>query len=119
MTRSYPRAFLDLLTEARRVGWPRHFWTDLAHDAAALTRAPGPFAWHLYDSGTHLIRPESRPLRELCRTIDTGFPGGRWYYHDGHRLRPLESVAEAITLLEDEIAAAARTTALHSASERA
>jgi hypothetical protein len=88
---------------------PSMFATDVTtHDARALRESDPshPFAWYLYDRGSHLMRisrsfrpRDASDVRELVRTITRDFIGGRWFYWDGTSLRPVPSSTEIGALL--------------------
>lgn len=91
--------YAAMVAEAIRCGWPRTFQTDLTtHDRRSIedpANAGRPFAWLLYERGTHLCcldragsGEHGRPtLVSFVRAAQERCPRGRWYLSDGHTLR--------------------------------
>ena len=53
-------AYQQLKEEAKSVGWPTYYRTDLTkHDRLALRKkdAPTSFVWILRECGTHIVAP--------------------------------------------------------------
>jgi len=95
------RAGTAIRTEAMRVGWPLTFWTDVAHDIAAIARYGGePFGWVLHADGSHYLAP-SGPLDAHMVAQHTP-SDARWYYWDRSSLRHLSGWLEAARLLRGE-----------------
>jgi len=99
--RSNHPAYAAMLAASKATGLPRSFETDLTkHDRAALTHwlPTEPFAWALYDAGTHLVWSRQRhqsklTSAELCQSVDEIFSGCRWFWWDGRSLT-VSSAAE-------------------------
>ena len=90
------KAYMDLVAEARRVGWPVMFQDDLhVHDREELLRAkPACFGWVLHECGTDLILPGQPDAAEGILRFHERCPGGaRFYLWDG-ALGEVKSPAE-------------------------
>ncbi len=87
-------ACLAIKAEARRLGWPTHWKTDLVADIRALRKkaAPETFGWAIRAAGTELFRPGSiGAITWLSAAITVREPGQQRYYHwNGTTLVPIE-----------------------------
>lgn len=90
--------FRALCAEAKRIGLPLFFRRDLYRwDRRSLMRTDPalPFAWCVYENGTHLVRPHLDGKyhgADLVKMIDQTFlcPRKRWYWWNGARLAPMD-----------------------------
>jgi hypothetical protein len=104
-----------LLAEARRVGWPERFETDLTiHDRAALAaRDPAlPFAWVLNRGATYLAFPGASPvdgaghyahdMPAICARA-FGAVDCRWYWWDGIALHDVQTATRLANCLREAV----------------
>ena len=91
-----------MLEESAATGLPKTFKTDLTkHDRAAITEHGGePFAWWLYDSGTHIVWPSSKSVADLVRAVTEAGPG-QWYTWDGSALVQVATKSQVVRFLTD------------------
>lgn len=102
-------AYAAMLAVSEATGLPRSFATDLTHhDRKCLANrlVEAPFAWAIYDAGTHLVfahqqHPSKHSSAALCRIVEDSFEGCRWYWWDGRTLRPVS--LERVTELMNEV----------------
>lgn len=83
-----------MMIEARRVGWPVIFKTDLALDALEFHGNPeryrAGFGWLLTGTSTHLV-PPAPGAASIIEDLSIAYPRGRWYFvRDGalERIKP-------------------------------
>jgi len=91
-----------MLEESAATGLPKTFKTDLTkHDRTAITEHGGePFAWYLYDGGTHIVLPSSKSVFDLVRAVTEAGPG-LWYTWDGSKLVHVALATHVISFLTD------------------
>jgi len=91
-----------MLEESAATGLPKTFKTDLTkHDRTAIESSGGePFAWYLYDSGTHIVWPSSKSIADLVRAVTEAGPG-QWYTWDGSALVQVATKSQVVRFLTD------------------
>ena len=94
--------YSQMLKESAATGLPKTFKTDLTkHDCAAIAEHGGePFAWYLYDGGTHIVWPSSKGVADLVRAV-TEAGVGIWYSWDGSKLTVLSNQSGVVSFLTD------------------
>ena len=108
-------AYAAILAEARRLGIPKFFKTDLsAHDRRDIAaKPPGmPFIWAVYLEGTHIVWPDvvrdPRDRRNnlnspasIVRCLADTFAGAKFYAWDGLALSAMDVDGAAEFISED------------------
>lgn len=76
-------AYQQLKAEAKRIGWPEHYRTDLTtHDRHILRHRkdiPTEFVWGLRKCGTQFIRPTGSRALDWLDAISETWPQIHWY----------------------------------------
>lgn len=89
MVRENYLAYQAILQKAIDMGIPKHYATDLGHDAALLWKQEKPvqFFWVLRDSGTNMcILDGTKQSRDILRAYVYSYSGELFYKWDGEKL---------------------------------
>ncbi|MFN7971238.1 MAG: hypothetical protein U0166_02655 [Acidobacteriota bacterium] len=74
---------MAMMDEARRVGWPTVFQSDLGLDVLQIGTDPDTyrsgFGWLLTETGTHLV-PPAPGARAVIEDLAGAYPEGCWYF---------------------------------------
>lgn len=97
-------AYARMLEISEKTGLPIRFRTDLTkHDRQAVSDHGGePFAWYLYDSGTHIVWPDGRRrgTGDLVLSV-TQAGNGSWYIWNGQEMVQASSPETVTAFLTD------------------